>query len=42
MLLLSKTLETLPRYQDDILSRIELISSNVLSSRVANYKNDIH
>ena len=25
----------------DIFSRIELISSNVLSSRVANYKNDI-
>ena len=30
------------RCQDDIFSRIELISSNVLSSRVTNYKNDIH
>ena len=33
--------KTLPRCQADILSRIELISSMVLSSRVANYKNDI-
>ena len=33
--------KTLPRCQADILSRIELIASMVLSSRVANYKNDI-
>ena len=33
--------KTLPRCQADILSRIELITSIVLSSRVTNYKNDI-
>ena len=44
MLYLSKTLK-IRHYQDgqaDILSRIELITSIVLSSRVTNYKNDIH
>ena len=33
--------KTLPRCQADILSRIELITSIILSSRVTNYKNDI-
>ena len=33
--------KTLPRCQDDISSRIELIPSIVLSSEKANYKNDI-
>ena len=34
---------TLLRYRSKILfSRIELFLSNVLSSRVTNYKNDIH
>ena len=33
--------KTLPRCQDDIFSRIELIPSIVLSSEKANYKNDI-
>ena len=33
--------KTLPRCQADILSRIELITSIVLSSERTNYKNDI-
>ena len=33
--------KTLPRCQDDISSRIELIPSVVLSNEKANYKNDI-
>ena len=42
MLYLSETSETLPRCQADINFEIELIPAIVLSSRVTNWKNDIH